>query len=170
MSLARTLDRFPAPSWVGRLPAAHRRRRDRGGPGAGPCDGQTAAEELEAAGHRHTPVAADVSRAEDVNALFQRVRTEFGRLDILINKCRDQRRASAHRPHRGREGQAVRCEREQHVPLHAGCARLMIELRRGKIVNFASTAAFVSSSTVKEVAYDSSKGAVRQVTISSADE
>jgi NAD(P)-dependent dehydrogenase (short-subunit alcohol dehydrogenase family) len=46
----------------------------------------------------------------------------------------------------------------------------MIELRRGKIVNFASTAAFVSSSTVKEVAYDSSKGAVRQVTISSADE
>jgi NAD(P)-dependent dehydrogenase (short-subunit alcohol dehydrogenase family) len=48
-------------------------------------------------------------------------------------------------------------------------ARLMIPKRRGKIVNFASTAAFVSSST-PETAYDISKGGVRQLTISVAAE
>src|SRR5207245_511874 len=48
-------------------------------------------------------------------------------------------------------------------------ARVMIPKRRGKIVNFASTAAFVSSST-PEAAYDISKGGVRQLTISVAAE
>ena len=46
---------------------------------------------------------------------------------------------------------------------------MMIPKRRGKIVNFASTAAFVSSST-PETAYDISKGGVRQLTISVAAE
>ena len=45
----------------------------------------------------------------------------------------------------------------------------MIPKRRGKIVNFASTAAFVSSST-PETAYDISKGGVRHPTISVAAE
>jgi NAD(P)-dependent dehydrogenase (short-subunit alcohol dehydrogenase family) len=48
-------------------------------------------------------------------------------------------------------------------------ARVMIPKRRGKIVNFASTAGFVSSST-PEAAYDISKGGVRQLTVSVAAE
>ena len=48
-------------------------------------------------------------------------------------------------------------------------ARLMMPKRRGKIVNFASTSSFVSSSH-PEVAYDTSKGAVRQMTVSMAAE
>jgi NAD(P)-dependent dehydrogenase (short-subunit alcohol dehydrogenase family) len=48
-------------------------------------------------------------------------------------------------------------------------ARVMIPRRQGKIVNFASTSAFVSSSK-PEVAYDTSKGAVRQMTVSMAAE
>ncbi|MGH2408984.1 MAG: SDR family NAD(P)-dependent oxidoreductase, partial [Chloroflexota bacterium] len=47
--------------------------------------------------------------------------------------------------------------------------RQMAPRRRGKIVNFASTSAFVSSSK-PGVAYDVSKGAVRQMTISMAAE
>lgn len=45
----------------------------------------------------------------------------------------------------------------------------MIRLGRGKVVNLASTAAFVSSST-PEVAYDVSKAGVRQLTVSAAVE
>jgi len=45
----------------------------------------------------------------------------------------------------------------------------MLQQGRGKIINIASTAGFVSSST-PEVAYDVSKGGVRQLTISAAAE
>ena len=48
-------------------------------------------------------------------------------------------------------------------------ARIMIPQKRGKIVNFASMSAFVSSSTPNN-AYDASKGAVRSLTVSSAAE
>jgi NAD(P)-dependent dehydrogenase (short-subunit alcohol dehydrogenase family) len=44
-------------------------------------------------------------------------------------------------------------------------ARIMIPKGRGKIVNIASTSAFISSREPK-VAYDSCKGAVRQLTVS----
>ncbi len=135
-----------------------------------PATGQAAAEELEAAGHSAISVATDVSRAEDVTALFQRVRIEFGRLDILINNAG----INVARPLV--DYTEVEWDRQFAVNMKSmflctqAAARLMIERRRGKIVNFASTAALVSSSTVKEVAYDSSKGAVRQFTISSAGE
>jgi NAD(P)-dependent dehydrogenase (short-subunit alcohol dehydrogenase family) len=48
-------------------------------------------------------------------------------------------------------------------------ARVMVPAGKGKIVNVASTAAFVSSST-PEVVYDVSKGAIRQLTVSAAAE
>src|ERR1044071_4623205 len=36
---------------------------------------------------RLLPVAADVSKPESVNALFAKVKTEFGRLDVLFNNA-----------------------------------------------------------------------------------
>jgi NAD(P)-dependent dehydrogenase (short-subunit alcohol dehydrogenase family) len=45
---------------------------------------QTAAEIVQAGGHA-LAVAGDVSREEDVLALFQRVKDTYGRVDVLIN-------------------------------------------------------------------------------------
>ena len=47
-------------------------------------EGQSAAAELRELGTLAHAFAADVSRAEDVRALFQSVRETFGRLDLLV--------------------------------------------------------------------------------------
>jgi NAD(P)-dependent dehydrogenase (short-subunit alcohol dehydrogenase family) len=45
------------------------------------------ASEIATHGQRALPVIADVSNAESVRALFQRIRAELGRLDLLFNNA-----------------------------------------------------------------------------------
>jgi NAD(P)-dependent dehydrogenase (short-subunit alcohol dehydrogenase family) len=128
-----------------------------------------AASEVEKTGGHAASVVVDVSRVDDVRALFKSAVDRFATVDILINNA----------------GIGIAkplldyteddWDRQLGVNLKGmffatqEAARLMIPKRRGKIVNFASTAAFVSSST-PETAYDISKGGVRQLTISVAAE
>jgi NAD(P)-dependent dehydrogenase (short-subunit alcohol dehydrogenase family) len=126
-------------------------------------------EEIRKTGVRVLPVTVDVSRVADIRALYEKTLAEFGGVDILINNAGigiakplvDYTEAD--------------WDRQLGVNLKGmffatqEAARVMIPKRRGKIVNFASTAAFVSSST-PETAYDISKGGVRQLTISVAAE
>src|SRR6266851_2186940 len=114
-------------------------------------------------------VSVDISSVADVRVLFEKAVAEFGGVDILINNAGigiakplvDYTEAD--------------WDKQLGVNLKGmffatqEAARVMIPRRRGKIVNFASTAAFVSSST-PETAYDISKGGVRQLTISVAAE
>jgi NAD(P)-dependent dehydrogenase (short-subunit alcohol dehydrogenase family) len=121
------------------------------------------------AGGQAISAAADVSKVPDVRALFQKTIAEFGTVDILINN------AGIGIPKPLLEYTEADWDRQLGVNLKGmffatqEAARVMIPKRRGKIVNFASTAAFVSSST-PETAYDISKGGVRQLTISVAAE
>jgi NAD(P)-dependent dehydrogenase (short-subunit alcohol dehydrogenase family) len=131
--------------------------------------GRSVVAEIAKAGARCRAVAVDISRVDDVRRLFKETIDEFGDLDILINNAGigiakplvDYTEAD--------------WDRQLGVNLKGmffatqEAARVMIPKRRGKIVNFASTAAFVSSST-PETAYDISKGGVRQLTISVAAE
>ena len=131
--------------------------------------GRRVASEIEKAGVRSRAVTVDISRVDHVQRLFKETIDEFGDLDILINNAGigiakplvDYTEAD--------------WDRQLGVNLKGmffatqEAARVMIPKRRGKIVNFASTAAFVSSST-PETAYDISKGGVRQLTISVAAE
>jgi NAD(P)-dependent dehydrogenase (short-subunit alcohol dehydrogenase family) len=48
---------------------------------------EVAAREISAAGGRALAVAADVAEETSVRALFERVRAEFGRLDLLFNNA-----------------------------------------------------------------------------------
>lgn len=126
-------------------------------------------DEIQKSGARGLAVNVDVSRVADVRRLFEKALAEFGSVDILINNAGigiakplvDYTEAD--------------WDRQLGVNLKGmffatqEAARIMIPKRRGKIVNFASTAAFVSSST-PETAYDISKGGVRQLTISVAAE
>ena len=126
-------------------------------------------DEVLKAGGQGMSVKVDISSVTDVRKLFKATVDEYGGLDILINNAGigiakplvDYSEAD--------------WDRQLGVNLKGmffatqEAARIMIPKRRGKIVNFASTAAFVSSST-PETAYDISKGGVRQLTISVAAE
>jgi NAD(P)-dependent dehydrogenase (short-subunit alcohol dehydrogenase family) len=126
-------------------------------------------DEIQKTGARALAVKVDISSVADVRALFAKTVAEFGGVDILINNAGigiakplvDYTEAD--------------WDKQLGVNLKGmffatqEAARAMIPKRRGKIVNFASTAAFVSSST-PETAYDISKGGVRQLTISVAAE
>ncbi len=121
------------------------------------------------AGGTAIAVRSDISQVDDVRALFKRTVDEFGTVDILVNN------AGIGIPKPLLEYTEADWDRQLGVNLKGmffatqEAARVMIPKRRGKIVNFASTAAFVSSST-PETAYDISKGGVRQLTVSVAAE
>ncbi len=128
-----------------------------------------AVSEIEKSGGAALAVTVDISSVADVRRLFKETLSRFGDVDMLINNAGigiakplvDYTEAD--------------WDRQLGVNLKGmffatqEAARLMIPKRRGKIVNFASTAAFVSSST-PETAYDISKGGVRQLTVSVAAE
>ena len=125
--------------------------------------------EIQKAGSGALAVTVDISSVAGVRRLFEKAVAEFGGVDILVNNAGigiakplvDYTEAD--------------WDKQLGVNLKGmffatqEAARIMIPKRRGKIVNFASTAAFVSSST-PETAYDISKGGVRQLTISVAAE
>jgi len=134
-----------------------------------PAHGAEVAEEINANGGKAISVTVDVSRIDDVTRLFDETVKAFGTLDILVNNAGigvakpilDYTEADWDRQMGVNVKGVFFCSQS--------AARLMIPRRRGKIVNFASTSAFVSSSQ-PEVAYDTSKGAVRQMTMSMAAE
>lgn len=127
------------------------------------------AAEIERAGGNALPVPVDVARPDAVHRLFDRAVEAFGTVDMLVNNAG----IAVGRPLL--EYTEADWDRQMGVNVKGvffcaqAAARIMIPRRRGKIVNFASTSAFVSSSR-PEVAYDTSKGAVRQMTVSIAAE
>jgi NAD(P)-dependent dehydrogenase (short-subunit alcohol dehydrogenase family) len=126
-------------------------------------------EAIQQAGGEGLPVTVDISQVDDVRRLFSTAVSKFGTVDILVNN------AGIGIPKPLLEYTEADWDRQLGVNLKGlffatqEAARIMVPKRRGKIVNFASTAAFVSSST-PETAYDISKGGVRQLTISVAAE
>jgi len=114
-------------------------------------------------------VAVDMAEVASVRAMVDQAVAFGGTLDVLVNNAGigiakpllDYTEADWDRQ------LAVNAK----GPFFAvqAAARVMVPAGKGKIVNVASTAAFVSSST-PEVAYDVSKGAIRQLTVSAAAE
>lgn len=128
-----------------------------------------AVQAIKDAGGRAVASVVDISRVDEVRRMFKAAITEFGTVDILVNNAG----IGIAKPLL--EYTEADWDKQLGVNLKGmffatqEAARVMIPKRRGKIVNFASTAAFVSSST-PETAYDISKGGVRQLTTSVAAE
>ena len=134
-----------------------------------PEHGEQVAREIVASGGEAIAVPTDVSRLGAIEHLFVEVARRYGGCDILVNN------AGIGVAKRVVDYTEADWDRQMAVNLKAvffcsqAAVRQMTPKRRGKIVNFASTSAFVSSSK-PEVAYDVSKGGVRQMTISMAAE
>ena len=134
-----------------------------------PDHGAEVAAEIRDSGGSATGVIGDVSLLADVERMFSAALEAYGTVDILVNNAG----IAVARPMI--EYTEAEWDRQMGVNVKGvffcsqTAARLMIPRRQGKIVNFASTSAFVSSSK-PGVAYDTSKGAVRQMTVSMAAE
>ncbi len=134
-----------------------------------PHHGEEVAREIEAAGGEALAVPTDVSRLGAIEHLFDQVASRCGGCDILVNNAG----IGVGKP--ALDYTEADWDRQMAVNVKAvffcsqAAVRQMAPKGRGKIVNFASTSAFVSSSK-PGVAYDVSKGAVRQMTISLAAE
>jgi len=131
--------------------------------------GEEVAGEIRSAGGDATAVQLDVSKPADVRRLFAAAVKRYGAVDIVVNNAG----IAVARPLVDYTEEDWDRQMGVNVKGVFFCcqeaARVMIPRRQGKIVNFASTSAFVSSSK-PEVAYDTSKGAVRQMTVSVAAE
>ena len=134
-----------------------------------PEHGEEVASEIVQGGGQAVAVPTDVTRMADIERLFERAASAFGPCEILVNNAG----IGVGKP--VLDYTEADWDRQMGVNVRAvffcsqAAVRQMAPRRRGKIVNFASTSAFVSSSK-PGVAYDVSKGAVRQMTISMAAE
>lgn len=134
-----------------------------------PATGEETAETVRSEGGAAHAIGVDVGRVADVQRLFDETVARFGTVDILVNNAG----IGIAKPLV--DFTEAEWDLQMAVNLKGvffctqAAARIMIPRRRGKIVNFASTSGFVSS-TVPEVPYDVSKGGVRQMTISAAGE
>jgi len=134
-----------------------------------PEHGEEVAREIVAAGGQAAAVPTDVSHLGAIEHLFNTTEKRFGGCDILVNN------AGIGVARKTVDYTEADWDRQMAVNVKAvffcsqAAVRQMVPKGRGKIVNFASTSAFVSSSK-PEVAYYVSKGAVRQMTISMAAE
>jgi NAD(P)-dependent dehydrogenase (short-subunit alcohol dehydrogenase family) len=131
--------------------------------------GGEVAAEIRDAGGTAIALQGDVSKTSDVRRLFADTLKKMGTVDILVNNAG----IAVGRPILDYTEEEWDQQMNVNVKGVFFCcqeaARVMIPKRQGKIVNFASTSAFVSSSK-PEIAYDASKGAVRQMTVSIAAE
>ncbi|MEI4486675.1 SDR family NAD(P)-dependent oxidoreductase [Frigidibacter sp. MR17.14] len=129
-----------------------------------PETAKAVAGEIGTAGGQAIDVACDVGDVEAIRAAFENAVERLGDLDILVNAAGIQTTTSC------LDYTPENWDRQMDVNLRGvffccqAAARVMIPKREGKIVNIASTSAFVSSRNAK-AAYDSSKGGVRQMTV-----
>jgi NAD(P)-dependent dehydrogenase (short-subunit alcohol dehydrogenase family) len=121
------------------------------------------ASSINAAGGTAIPIACHTGKPDQIAALFERVKAELGRLDILVNN-------SATNPF---FGAAVDCSESAYDKtfevnvkgyflMSQQAARMMVQQQAGTIINVASVAGF--SPGLLEVVYSMTKAAVINMT------
>ena len=118
---------------------------------------------MNADGGRATPFAADLSRPEEIDALFESVRGRVGRLDVLVNNAVFQMPACdfADTPRAAvAEAFAVNALAPFYLSQHA--ARMMRDRGGGSIIHVGSNVA--GRAIRRRSAYIATKGAVAALT------
>jgi 2-deoxy-D-gluconate 3-dehydrogenase len=124
---------------------------------------QRTAETISNMGRRAVPIQCDVSDPDQVDAMFMRIDTEFGRIDILGNVAGEGYRE---KPEDISPTQVLRQLQVLAVGRFYCCqqaGRRMLAAGKGSIINIASLASF-SALGRGSIAYSMAMGAIAQLT------
>ena len=122
------------------------------------------AAEIESTGARAFPVACDVTREADVDALAAAAASRFGRVDVLVAN------AGVSQPHPAEQEPLAVWERVLAVNLtgvflcNQRFGSMMLEQGSGSIVNIASVLGLVGAGQIPQASYTASKGGVVNMT------
>ena len=124
---------------------------------------QGVADDIAALGRKALAVTADVTSAESMKEMVDLVVKEFGKIDILVNVAGINARFSAEEMPAEEFEKVIRFNiAGTFLPCQA-VGKVMIEQKRGKIINMGSVRGSVAPS-IGGTAYASSKGGVHQLT------
>jgi 2-dehydro-3-deoxy-D-gluconate 5-dehydrogenase len=108
------------------------------------------------------PIAADLSRFEEIPKIIEKVMAEFGRIDILINNAGHNRRNPAVDFTFEDWDAVLNLNLKAAFAMAQAVSRVMIRQGKGKIINTASLTTFFGIPNM--VAYCASRGGVGQMT------
>lgn len=124
---------------------------------------QAVADEIKAVGRKGLAVSYDVTSAEAMQQMVDQVMKEFGKIDILMNTAGINCRFSAEEMPAEEYEKVVRFNTlGTFLPCQA-VGKVMIEQKKGKIINMGSVRGWVAPG-MGGTAYATSKGGVHQLT------
>jgi 2-deoxy-D-gluconate 3-dehydrogenase len=125
-------------------------------------------QKIEALGRRGLSFQGDLSQSDFRNQVVDEILRQWGRIDILVNNAGTTTRAPAVDYSEAEWDQVIELNLTALFRMCQRVGRVMIEQKRGKIINIASLLSFSGGITVP--AYAASKGGVGQVTKALANE
>jgi NAD(P)-dependent dehydrogenase (short-subunit alcohol dehydrogenase family) len=119
-------------------------------------------EDIRALGKQALELAADITRREDIQRVIERVKAEWGRIDILVNSAGMAKRVPSLQLEDEDWDRIMDLNLRGTWQTCQMVGGVMKEQRYGRIINMVSIAAFLSAH--EATAYAASKGAVAQIT------
>jgi 3-oxoacyl-[acyl-carrier protein] reductase len=129
---------------------------------------QEVVREIESMGRKAVMVQGDVAKKAEAAAVVQAAQTHFGRLDILLNNAGFTRPNMLHKMTEEQWDAVVDLHLKGAFLCTQAAALIMMEQKRGKIINVTSVAGLVG--TVGQINYSAAKGGILSMTKSTARE
>src|SRR6516165_6929881 len=133
-----------------------------------PGTGEAAAAKIRGAGGKAEYLALDVRRTDSVRAAAEHIRKAHGRLDIAVNNAGIVKNAATLETSDADWLEVIEVNLNGVFRCCREFGRLMVEQRRGAIVNMSSNSAVIVDRPQGQPAYNASKAGVAQLTKSLA--
>lgn len=133
-----------------------------------PTEAEEVKRTIEEMGGRALLIHCDVSKAEDVSAMFDTIKAEFGRLDVLVNNAGITRDSLMVRLKEENWDAVIDTDMKSIFLTMKAAAPIMMKQRKGAIVNIASVVGITGN--VGQLNYSAAKAGVIGMTKTAAKE